>query len=94
MSKPNRIRFSEVSILCKNINFLFVFRDVYTLCVAHPEPYTNQLYSETQSFLRKHVQNLRTEIEKYESNSSLLKVYYDMWNKYSQGVEYLNKLYS
>ncbi|ODM94965.1 Cullin-2 [Orchesella cincta] len=70
------------------------FTDVYTLCVAHPEPYTNQLYNETQVFLRKHVQALRTEIEKYESNSSLLKVYYDMWIKYSQGVEYLNKLYS
>lgn len=83
-------------ILTSNWACFWFNRDVYSLCVAHPDPYTDQLYSETQAFLKNHVQNLRTEIEKYESksDSSLLKIYYDMWNKYSQGVEYLNKLYS
>jgi cullin 2 len=73
---------------------LFVYRDVYALCVAHPEPFTNELYRETKAFMKTHVQGLRDDIEKYENNSSLLKVYHDVWIQYSQGVAYLNQLYS
>ncbi|CAG7835527.1 unnamed protein product [Allacma fusca] len=70
------------------------FTDVYSLCVAHPDPFTNQLYSETKEFLTRHVQSLREQIIQFENNSDLLKVYHEMWIKYSQGVSYLNKLYS
>jgi len=77
------------------LNFeLYRYSDVYALCVAHPEPFTNELYRETKSFLTIHVQKLRVDIEQYENNSSLLKVYHEVWNQYSQGISYLNQLYS
>lgn len=34
------------------------FSDVYSLCVAHPEPLAEQLYSETFRFLEDHVTGL------------------------------------
>lgn len=80
---------------CLLINlFVWGCRDVYSLCVAHPEPYTGQLYDETKLFLKNHVLTLREELERHENNSSLLKVYYDLWSKYSQGIGFLNQLYS
>jgi cullin 2 len=67
---------------------------VYSLCVAHPEPYTTQLYNETKAFLQKHVQGLLEEIQLEAEQTKLLRSYHEMWIKYSQGVEFLNKLYS
>ena len=31
------------------------FSDVYSLCVAHPDPQADRLYSETKRFLESHV---------------------------------------
>lgn len=70
-------------------------RDVYSLCVAYPEPYINQLYNETRVFLQNHVRQLVREIENENcTRNGLIKTYYEMWIKYSQGIEFLNKLYS
>ena len=82
------------------IVYLFYFnpidRDVYTLCVAHPEPYTLELYDHTRVFLQKHVQGLllQIQLEPEAEQSRLLRRYHEMWIQYSQGVDFLNKLYS
>ena len=34
------------------------FTDVYMLCVAHPEPYSKQLYDETKNLLESHVSEI------------------------------------
>ncbi|XP_073990982.1 cullin 2 [Rhodnius prolixus] len=68
------------------------FSDVYSLCVAYPEPLADRLYQETRRFLINHVKNL---LEKVVSagESNLLKNYYNAWNEYSQGINYLHRLY-
>lgn len=76
--------------------------DVYSLCVAYPEPLADRLYNETKQFLENHVQNiLATQVVRSDANmetndgdnQTLLQRYYSAWMEYSQGVEYLNYLY-
>ncbi|XP_064456504.1 cullin-2-like [Ornithodoros turicata] len=66
------------------------FSDVYALCVAFPEPLGDRLYQETKKYLNEHVQYL---YELVVNNDDLLAAYYTHWLQYSQGVDYLNKLY-
>uniref|UniRef100_A0A6B0VG44 Putative cullin n=1 Tax=Ixodes ricinus TaxID=34613 RepID=A0A6B0VG44_IXORI len=66
------------------------FSDVYALCVAFPEPLGDRLYQETKKFLNAHVQYL---YELVLSGDDLLATYYKHWLEYSQGIDYLNKLY-
>ncbi|XP_037958612.1 cullin-2-like [Teleopsis dalmanni] len=80
------------------------FSDVYTLCVAHPEPFADKLYAETKDFLERHVSTMLSErvmpLSKENESSNplcqpdLLQRYYEAWAEYSQGVEYLHFLYS
>lgn len=78
----------------------FVFRffsDVYSICVAYPEPLADKLYVETKQFLESHVKNLLADLsdnlnENY-SQTAVLHKYYKAWKEYSQGLEYLNSLY-
>lgn len=78
------------------------YSDVYSLCVAFPEPLADRLYNETKQFLENHVQNILstqvvrsdTDIDSDDSeNQTLLQRYYSAWMEYSQGIEYLNYLY-
>ena len=39
-------------------NVLLFLIDVYSLCVAYPEPLADKLYSETKKFLEEHVDSL------------------------------------
>ncbi|CAF0772886.1 unnamed protein product [Brachionus calyciflorus] len=69
------------------------FFDVYMLCVAHPEPHSKQLYDETRNLLESHVQNIhKTLIE--NPDEQLLILYYQYWNEFSKGAEYLNNLFN
>ncbi|CAB3252566.1 unnamed protein product [Arctia plantaginis] len=76
------------------------FSDVYALCVAHPEPLADRLYDETKSFLEEHVAGLlarvrgSSSLENNDHNDGLLTRYVTAWREYSQGVAYLNSLYS
>ncbi|VVD02442.1 unnamed protein product, partial [Leptidea sinapis] len=76
------------------------FSDVYALCVAHPEPMADKLYDETKSFLEEHVSGMlqrvkgSTPLESSDYNDGLLSRYVTAWREYSQGVQYLNSLYS
>lgn len=78
-----------------------LFSDVYSICVAYPDPLADRLYSETKLFLESHV---KTQLEKFNehmmevndadhSQNQLLHKYYCAWKNYSQGLEYLNYLY-
>ncbi|XP_026317421.1 cullin-2 [Hyposmocoma kahamanoa] len=76
------------------------FSDVYALCVAHPEPLADRLYDETRNFLEEHVSGLLQRVrgtaplENNDHNDGLLNRYVAAWREYSQGVAYLNCLYS
>ncbi|XP_045770095.1 cullin-2 isoform X1 [Maniola jurtina] len=76
------------------------FSDVYALCVAHPEPLADRLYDETRNFLEEHVGGLLQKVqgnaplESSDYNDGLLNRYVTAWHEYSQGVAYLNSLYS
>ncbi|XP_049886937.1 cullin-2-like [Pectinophora gossypiella] len=76
------------------------FSDVYALCVAHPEPLADRLYDETRNFLEEHVAGLLQRVrgsaplENNDHNDGLLARYVSAWREYSQGVAYLNSLYS
>ncbi|CAH2265967.1 jg5857 [Pararge aegeria aegeria] len=76
------------------------FSDVYALCVAHPEPLADRLYDETRNFLEEHVAGLLERVqrsaplESSDYNDGLLNRYVAAWHEYSQGVAYLNSLYS
>lgn len=68
------------------------FSDVYSLCVAFPEPLADKLYQETKKFLEEHVKQLHTQVNA-SNEEQLLTVYYRLWRQYSQGIDYLHKLY-
>lgn len=77
------------------------FSDVYSICVAYPDPLADRLYSETKLFLENHVKSQLEEFGTYTmetsdmegSQNQLLNKYYIAWKNYSQGLEYLNFLY-
>ena len=49
-----------------NHEFINVFSfliDVYSLCVAYPEPLADKLYSETKKFLEEHVDSLLIKVD-------------------------------
>lgn len=68
------------------------FNDVYSMCVAFPEPLGDQLYDSTKLFLENHVLELLSIIQN-GGNANLLQNYYTYWQKYSKGVKYLHSLY-
>lgn len=77
------------------------FGDVYSICVAVPDPLADRLYNETKAFLENHVQtllksrvltNART-TDGGDPEDTLLFRYYRAWSEYSKGIEYLNHLY-
>lgn len=83
------------------LNIFSYSSDVYSICVAYPEPMADRLYSETKLFLESHVQSLLKLYVDYsedsnqaQSENSILYKYYKAWKEYSQGLEYLNSLYS
>lgn len=68
--------------------------DVYSLCVAYPEPLADRLYNETKTFLEEHVGGLLENRVKKGGDQSLLKNYFEAWKEFSQGITYLHMLYS
>lgn len=69
------------------------FSDVYSLCVAYPEPLADRLYQETKQFLDDHVKGLLDTV-KANGDQGLLRNYNKAWNEYSKGMDYLHRLYS
>uniref|UniRef100_A0A1B6HVB3 Cullin-2 n=1 Tax=Homalodisca liturata TaxID=320908 RepID=A0A1B6HVB3_9HEMI len=68
------------------------FSDVYSLCVAYPEPLADRLYQETKQYLDNHVKSLLEKV-KENGDTGLLRCYNQAWNEYSQGINYLHRLY-
>uniref|UniRef100_A0A1B6LDY5 Cullin-2 n=1 Tax=Graphocephala atropunctata TaxID=36148 RepID=A0A1B6LDY5_9HEMI len=68
------------------------FSDVYSLCVAYPEPLADRLYQETKQYLDNHVKSLLEKV-KENGDAGLLRCYNKAWNEYSQGINYLHRLY-
>lgn len=71
---------------------MFYFSDVYSLCVAYPEPLADKLYLETKMFLDEHVKKLLNQV-KEDGETNLLKSYFLAWTQYSEGINYLHRLY-
>lgn len=92
----------NISLTAAVANVSHLFSDVYSICVAYPDPLADRLYSETKLFLESHV---KTQLENFHehmmdsmndtdnSQNQLLHKYYSAWKNYSQGLEYLNFLY-
>lgn len=70
-----------------------IFSDVYSLCVAYPEPMADKLYEETKKFLEDHVNGTLTKV-KAGGEQSLLANYHSAWQEFSKGIHYLHLLYS
>ncbi|MCP9259511.1 Cullin-2 [Dirofilaria immitis] len=73
--------------------------DIYSLCVAIPEPLSERLYGKTKECLEGHVTELYQEINA-ANDSELLSIYCQLWNVYYKGAlcvhnlfGYLNKQY-
>lgn len=86
------------------MNYFRLVSDVYSICVAYPDPLADRLYSETKSFLECHVKHQLEDFGVYmevmgdgvyttDSSNQLLHKYFNAWKNYSQGLEYLNSLY-
>ncbi|KAJ8964886.1 hypothetical protein NQ314_004546 [Rhamnusium bicolor] len=67
-------------------------KDVYSLCVAHPEPMADRLYAETKQYLIDHVARLLNKVQE-EGEQNLVKNYFLYWSQYSVGSQYLHSLY-
>lgn len=74
------------------IKYNLFYSDVYSLCVAYPEPLADRLYNETERFLDNHVNQLLTKVQS-QGESGLLQAYHRAWTEYSQGINYLHQLY-
>lgn len=72
--------------------FVIVSRDVYSLCVAHPESLADKLYAETKQYLIDHVSKLLNAVQE-DGEGQLVKNYYHFWSQYSEGATYLQSLY-
>ncbi|XP_050305798.1 cullin-2 [Anthonomus grandis grandis] len=68
------------------------FSDVYSLCVAYPEPLADRLYAETKQYLIDHVAHLLNKVQE-DGEQNLVKNYYHYWSRYSVGSQYLHSLY-
>lgn len=77
-------------------------RDVYSICVAFPDPLADRLYAETKTFLENYVKSQLNEFNCYmndmsdgdnSSENQLLYKYHSAWKNYSKGLEFLNFLY-
>lgn len=103
--KPKKVNFNETwDVLQETVKGVITlanvprttwndrFSDVYSLCVAYPEPLADRLYQETKQFLDNHVRSLLNRVLA-AGDGGLLKSYYDAWTEYSQGINYLHRLY-
>ncbi|XP_056637618.1 cullin-2 isoform X1 [Diorhabda sublineata] len=68
------------------------FSDVYSICVAHPEPMADRLYAETKQYLIDHVAKLLDKVQE-DGEQYLVKNYFLYWSQYSVGSQYLHSLY-
>ena len=66
------------------IFFIFISSDVYSLCVAYPEPLADKLYSETKKFLEEHVAATLVKVRS-GGEQNLLGNYHDAWEEFSRG---------
>lgn len=60
--------------------------------MAFPESLADRLYNETKRLLENHVDQLLIEVKSH-GEDNLLQAYYLSWTKYSQGINYLHRLY-
>ncbi|XP_053983774.1 cullin-2 [Hylaeus anthracinus] len=103
--KPKRVNFKQTwNVLEETVKCIITlsnvpratwndrFSDVYSLCVAYPEPLADELYNETKKFLDNHVFQLLTTVCA-QGESGLLQAYHRAWCEYSQGINYLHRLY-
>lgn len=90
-------QFNNFSLITFIFIIKYLYSDVYSICVAFPDPLADKLYAETKLFLENHVKNLLTEYNGFPdstpNNFLVLPKYFNAWKNYSQGLEYLNYLY-
>eukprot|EP01087_Luapelamoeba_hula_P016964 TRINITY_DN5286_c0_g1_i1.p1 TRINITY_DN5286_c0_g1~~TRINITY_DN5286_c0_g1_i1.p1 ORF type:complete len:750 (+),score=121.38 TRINITY_DN5286_c0_g1_i1:207-2456(+) len=68
-----------------------MMEDIYKLCTAQPQPYSEELYLRFKSFIERHVDSLREEI--LAQQSDLLEDYLKKWEAYSTGTEFCHHIF-
>ena len=74
---------NSCSIFDRKNNFFRFLADVYSLCVAYPEPLADKLYAETKKFLDEHVAATLTKVRS-GGEQNLLGNYHDAWEEFSR----------
>lgn len=67
------------------------FHDVYSLCVATPEPLCKRLYSEIKGYLESHIHDVKAALEE-APNEHLISTYFTIWDRFYKGSQYLDNL--
>lgn len=68
-----------------------MFEDIYRLCTAQPQPYSEELYLQLKKFLEDHVDSLYATL--HDEQSDLLSTYLKMWTAYSVGGEFCHHIF-
>jgi hypothetical protein len=68
-----------------------MIEDIYKLCTATPQPYSEELYLRLRAFLEGHVSSLREGM--IEQQGDLLADYLKRWEAYSTGSEYCHHIF-
>ncbi|ELR25392.1 cullin 1, putative [Acanthamoeba castellanii str. Neff] len=68
-----------------------MIEDIYKLCTATPQPYSEELYLRLRAFLERHVGALRDDM--LEGQGDLLADYLKKWEAYSTGSEYCHHIF-
>uniref|UniRef100_A0A914WHQ2 Cullin N-terminal domain-containing protein n=1 Tax=Plectus sambesii TaxID=2011161 RepID=A0A914WHQ2_9BILA len=68
------------------------FHDIYSLCVAIPDPLSEQLYMRTRHCLEAHVRRLY-QIVSASQEVDLLSGYYNHWQVYHKGATFIHNLF-
>ncbi|KAF2072212.1 hypothetical protein CYY_006478 [Polysphondylium violaceum] len=72
----------------QNVSAMYLFEDVYSLCVAQPHPYCEPLYENVKKFFEDHVDRLLQVI--LDTKSDTISEYLKQWKQFSDGCQLCN----
>lgn len=75
-------------ITLSNVKGMPLYEDIYKLCTAQPQPYSEQLYFHLKKHLEDHVEKIKQNVLSHQSD--ILAEYIKAWSSYSIGSQYCN----
>ncbi|KAM9962638.1 hypothetical protein ACTFIR_005554 [Dictyostelium discoideum] len=74
----------------QNVSAMFLYEDVYKLCIAQPQPYCEPLYENIKKFFEQHVDQILLII--LDTKSDTISEYLKQWKLFFSGCELCNKV--